>query len=203
MTRLTERARNNKQKKERKGETYAEKRTRLASGGKGSRLVSDEPTRKDGGGEWEEPARREDTEARRLLEGHDGRGKYAVFKDDTMDLAHEEEYAGHPILRLFTRPVENEQGANKMITTEDIRQMNGVEGKKLTCETLEVALSLHEKYDFHIAVATDGAKKGGTKDRTEPQRISETTYGVWQGPDSMKILKEKQREATILQDRLG
>eukprot|EP00965_Chrysotila_dentata_P102450 3382022-Pleurochrysis_carterae.AAC.1 len=110
---------------------------------------------------------------------------------------------GHPILRLFTRPVENEQGAHKMITTEDTRQMNGAEGKKLTCDTLEVALSLHEKYDFHIAAATNGAKKGGTKDRTEPQRISETTYGIWQGPESAKILREKQREATILQDRLG
>eukprot|EP00965_Chrysotila_dentata_P156113 5157616-Pleurochrysis_carterae.AAC.1 len=50
VTRLTERARNNKQKQERKGETYAEKRTRLAQGGKGSRLVSGKPIRKVGGG---------------------------------------------------------------------------------------------------------------------------------------------------------
>eukprot|EP00965_Chrysotila_dentata_P023076 764779-Pleurochrysis_carterae.AAC.1 len=90
-----------------------------------------------------------------------------------------------------------------MITTEDTRQMNGGDGKKLTFETLEVALSLHEKYDFHVAVATDGAKKGGTKDRTEPHRMSVTTYGVWQGPESARILREKEREATALQDRLG
>eukprot|EP00965_Chrysotila_dentata_P011565 378490-Pleurochrysis_carterae.AAC.1 len=81
--------------------------------------------------------------------------------------------------------------------------MNGAEGKKLTFETLEVALSLHEKYDFHIAVATDGAKKGGTKDRTESHRISATTYGVWHGPESARILRGKKREATALQDRLG
>eukprot|EP00965_Chrysotila_dentata_P089958 2969369-Pleurochrysis_carterae.AAC.1 len=90
-----------------------------------------------------------------------------------------------------------------MITTEDTRQMNGANGKKLTFETLEVALSLHEKYDFHVAVATDGAKKGGTKDRAEPHRISATTYGVWQGPESARIMRGKKREATALQDRLG
>eukprot|EP00965_Chrysotila_dentata_P262186 6214496-Pleurochrysis_carterae.AAC.1 len=120
-----------------------------------------------------------------------------------MDLAHEAEYARHPILRLFTRPEENEQGLHKFITTEDTRQMNGAEGKKLTYEAISAALSLHEKHDFHVAVATDGAKKGGTKDRMETQRISETTYGVWQGPESARILKGKQREANTLQERLG
>eukprot|EP00965_Chrysotila_dentata_P262535 6214596-Pleurochrysis_carterae.AAC.6 len=34
MARLTERARNNKHKQERKGETYGEKKTKLAKGGK-------------------------------------------------------------------------------------------------------------------------------------------------------------------------
>eukprot|EP00965_Chrysotila_dentata_P059356 1969710-Pleurochrysis_carterae.AAC.1 len=136
MTRLTERARDNKNKQDRKGETYGEKRARLASGGEGTRLVSDKPTRKEGGGEWEIPAGREDTVARKLLGGHDGRGGYTVFKDDTMDLAHEAEYAGHPILRLFTRPGEIEQGTNKFVTSEDIRQMNGVGSKKLTYEMI-------------------------------------------------------------------
>eukprot|EP00965_Chrysotila_dentata_P089458 2953540-Pleurochrysis_carterae.AAC.1 len=119
--------------------------------------------------------------ARRVLGGQDGNGRHRVYKDDTMDLAHEAEYAGHPILRLFTRPEENEQGPHKIIASEDIRQMNRAEGKKLTHEALLVALSLHVKHDFQVAVATDGAKKGGTKDRTETQRISETAYGVlWQ-----------------------
>eukprot|EP00965_Chrysotila_dentata_P182177 6015908-Pleurochrysis_carterae.AAC.1 len=188
MARLTERARDNKRKQDRKGETYGEKRARLARGGEGSRLI---------------PAGREDTVARKLLGGHDGRGRYTVFKDDTLDLAHEAEYAGHPILRLFTRPEEIEQGTHKFMTSEDIQQMNGVGGKKLTYETLSTALTLHEKHDFHVAAATDGAKKGGTKDRTESQRISETTYGVWQGPESTKILREERREATTLQERLG
>eukprot|EP00965_Chrysotila_dentata_P038160 1268250-Pleurochrysis_carterae.AAC.2 len=88
------------------------------------------PERKAGGGEWELPARTEDTAARRLIGGHDGKGRYRVFKDDIMDVAHVEEYAGHPILRLFTRPEEMEQGTHRDIETEDIRQMNGVEGKK-------------------------------------------------------------------------
>eukprot|EP00965_Chrysotila_dentata_P079961 2637515-Pleurochrysis_carterae.AAC.1 len=37
----------------------------------------------------------------------------------------------------------------------------------------------------------------------ETQRTSETTYGVWQGPESMEILKGKRKEATTLQARLG
>eukprot|EP00965_Chrysotila_dentata_P217310 6189913-Pleurochrysis_carterae.AAC.3 len=166
-------------------------------------MVSDKPERKAGGGEWEVPARTEDTAARRLMGGHDEKGRYRVFKDDTMDLAHEEEYAGHPILRLFTRPEEIENGPHKDIAIENIRQMNGAEGKKLTYETLLAAMSLHERHDFHIAVATDGAKKGGTKDRMETHRILETIHGVWQGPESAKILRRKRREATTLQQRLG
>eukprot|EP00965_Chrysotila_dentata_P249600 6208978-Pleurochrysis_carterae.AAC.5 len=159
MARLTERARDNKHKQERSGETYGKKRARLAKGGEGSRLVSDKPTRKEGGGEWEIPARREDTVARKLLGGQDGKGRYTVFKDDTMNLAHKAKYAGRPILRLFTRLEETEQDPHKIMTPEDIRQMNGAEGKKLTHETFSIALSLNEKYGFHVAVATDGAKK--------------------------------------------
>eukprot|EP00965_Chrysotila_dentata_P000682 21681-Pleurochrysis_carterae.AAC.1 len=50
MAQLTNRARNNRHKQERnKGETRTEKRTRLAKGGEGSRLVSDMPERKAGG----------------------------------------------------------------------------------------------------------------------------------------------------------
>eukprot|EP00965_Chrysotila_dentata_P110447 3649272-Pleurochrysis_carterae.AAC.1 len=64
-------------------------------------------------------------------------------------------------------------------------------------------MSLHERHSFHLAVATDRAKKGGTKDRGETQRLSETTYGVWQGPESVEILKIKMREASALQKRLG
>eukprot|EP00965_Chrysotila_dentata_P156175 5159440-Pleurochrysis_carterae.AAC.2 len=64
-------------------------------------------------------------------------------------------------------------------------------------------MALHERHIFHLAVATDGAKKGGTKDRGETQRLSETTYGVWQGPESAVILENKRKEATVLQKRIG
>eukprot|EP00965_Chrysotila_dentata_P254542 6211911-Pleurochrysis_carterae.AAC.1 len=203
FTRLTQRARNNKHKQERKKETYGEKRVRLAKGGEGTRVISTKPPNKEGGGEWRIPETREDKAARELLGGLDQNGRYRVFTDDTMDLAHEAEYAGHPILRIFTRPEENEHGPQKIVTTEDTRHMNGTAGKKLTYEALTAALTLHERHDFHVAVATDGAKRGGTKDRMEAQRISETTYGVWQGPESAKILKRKQGEANTLQERLG
>eukprot|EP00965_Chrysotila_dentata_P031292 1041842-Pleurochrysis_carterae.AAC.1 len=120
-----------------------------------------------------------------------------------MDLAHEERYAGHPILRLFTRPEEMENGTYMQLSKEDIAHMNSASGKKLTQDTLNVAMTLHERHSFHLAVATDGAKKGGTKDRGETQRLSDTTYGVWQGPESVDILKNKMKEATALQKRLG
>eukprot|EP00965_Chrysotila_dentata_P041380 1372653-Pleurochrysis_carterae.AAC.1 len=96
-----------------------------------------------------------------------------------MDLAHEEKYAKHPILRLFTRPKEMKNDLHMHMTKEDIGHMKETGGKKLTRKALQVALSLHERHAFHVAVATDGAKKGGTKDRTEIDRLSETTYGVW------------------------
>eukprot|EP00965_Chrysotila_dentata_P172941 5707539-Pleurochrysis_carterae.AAC.1 len=106
-----------------------------------------------------------------------------------MNLAHEEKYAGHPILRLFTRPEEMENGTYMRISKEDVTHMRAPSGKKLTHDALNVALSLHERHCFHLAVATDGAKKGGNKDRGETHRLSETTYGVWQGPQSEEILK--------------
>eukprot|EP00965_Chrysotila_dentata_P256398 6212525-Pleurochrysis_carterae.AAC.1 len=65
-----------------------------------------------------------------------------------------------------------------------------------------VAMSCLGAY-WSMTVATDGAKTGGTKDRMETQRLSETTYGVWQGPESAEILRNKRREATALQERLG
>eukprot|EP00965_Chrysotila_dentata_P158527 5236271-Pleurochrysis_carterae.AAC.1 len=77
-----------------------------------------------------------------------------------------------------------ENGAYMRVSEEDITHMNSTSGKKLTYDTLNVAMKLHERYTLHIAVATDGTKRGGTKDRGETQRLSETTYGVWQGPES-------------------
>eukprot|EP00965_Chrysotila_dentata_P198734 6178987-Pleurochrysis_carterae.AAC.1 len=81
--------------------------------------------------------------------------------------------------------------------------MNETGGKKLTQKALQVALSLHERHAFHVAVATDGARKGGTKDRTEINRLSATTYGAWQGPESADILRHKRQNAAALQERLG
>eukprot|EP00965_Chrysotila_dentata_P216870 6189626-Pleurochrysis_carterae.AAC.1 len=108
-----------------------------------------------------------DTTARRLVGGQDGRGMCKVFKDETKELAHEEEYAGHPILRLFTRPEEMENDLYMRMSKEDIGQMNGASENFFTYDTVQVAMSLHERHTFHLAVATDGAKKGGTKDRME------------------------------------
>eukprot|EP00965_Chrysotila_dentata_P246551 6207229-Pleurochrysis_carterae.AAC.1 len=147
--------------------------------------------------------RQEDTAARRSLGGQDGRGTNRVFKDDTMKLAHEEEYAGHPILRLFRRPDEIENGQHTCMSKEDISHMNGADGKKLTHTTLQVAMALHERHDFYSAVATDRAKKGETKDRMESQKISETTYVVWLGPELAEILRDKREKATALQQKLG
>eukprot|EP00965_Chrysotila_dentata_P113096 3736553-Pleurochrysis_carterae.AAC.1 len=98
--------------------------------------------------------------ARRLIGGQDGRGTYRVFQEETMELAHDEKYAGHPILKLFTRPEELENGTYMHIAKEDIAHVNEASGNKPTCDILEVALALHKRYDFHLAVAADGAKKG-------------------------------------------
>eukprot|EP00965_Chrysotila_dentata_P000452 15253-Pleurochrysis_carterae.AAC.1 len=114
-----------------------------------------------------------------------------------MNLAHDEKYAGHPILKLFTRPAEMENGKYMRMAKEDVAQMNSASGKKLTYDTLNVAMTLHERHSFHLAVATDGAKKGGSKYRGETQQLSETTYGVWQGPDSAVVLNNKRKEVTV------
>eukprot|EP00965_Chrysotila_dentata_P151799 5016302-Pleurochrysis_carterae.AAC.1 len=156
-----------------------------------------------GGGEWELQPLHEDIAARRLMGGLDGRGRQRVLKDETMNLAHDEKYAGHPILKLFTRPEEMENGTYMRMVKEDVTHMNSASGKKLTYDTLNVAMTLHERHTFHLAVATDGSKKGGNMDRGETQRLSETTYGVWQGPESAMILQNKRKEATVLQRRIG
>eukprot|EP00965_Chrysotila_dentata_P184098 6078766-Pleurochrysis_carterae.AAC.1 len=203
MRGLTDRARNNQQRRGKTEESYQNKRMRLVEGGDGTRKVSDRPEQRLGGGEWELPPLQEDIAARRLMGGLDGRGVQRVLKDETANLAHDEKYAGHPILRLFTRPAEMENGTYTRITKEEVAHMNAASGKKLTYDALNVAMKLHERHTFHVAVATDGAKKGGNKDRVEPQRLSETTYGVWQGPESATILNNKRKEATVLQKRLG
>eukprot|EP00965_Chrysotila_dentata_P128484 4247852-Pleurochrysis_carterae.AAC.1 len=177
---------------------------RLIEGGNGTRRVSDRPEQRPGGGEWELPPLHEDIEARRLMGGLDGRGVQRVLRDEKANPAHDEKYAGHPILRLFTRPEEMENGKYIRVEKEDVAHMNSASGKKLTYDTLNVAMTLHERHTFHLAVAsTDGSKRGGSKDRGETQRLSETTYGVWQGPDSAAILKSKRKEATVLQKRIG
>eukprot|EP00965_Chrysotila_dentata_P017788 591787-Pleurochrysis_carterae.AAC.2 len=203
MGELTNRAKTNQQRRERKGDTYENKRIRLAVGESGTRRVSEQPAQRIGGGEWELPPRKTDATARRLLGGQERGGGYRVLKDETMDLAHEEKYAEHPIFRLFTQPEEMENGTYMRLSKEDVTHMNSASGKKLAYDTLEVAMSLHERYTFHLAVATDGAKKGGTKCRGETHRLSATTYGVWQGPDSAEIFRNKWKEASALQRRLG
>eukprot|EP00965_Chrysotila_dentata_P140386 4641114-Pleurochrysis_carterae.AAC.2 len=103
MQGLTDRARTNQHRQERKKETHRDKRIRLAKGEKRKRHENSlGKTRTKAGGEWELLQRKKDTAARRLIGGQEGKGTYKVFKAETMELAHGEEYAGHPILRLFT-----------------------------------------------------------------------------------------------------
>eukprot|EP00965_Chrysotila_dentata_P114722 3791689-Pleurochrysis_carterae.AAC.1 len=71
---LTDRARTNQHKRERRRETHYEKRMRLIEGGDSTRKVSDRPEQRPGGGEWVLTTPHEDTEARRLIGGPDGRG---------------------------------------------------------------------------------------------------------------------------------
>eukprot|EP00965_Chrysotila_dentata_P021681 718174-Pleurochrysis_carterae.AAC.1 len=59
-----------------------------------------------------------------------------------MNPAHEEKYAGHPILRLFTRPAEMENGTYIRMSKEDVKHINTASGKKLTFDTLNVAMTL-------------------------------------------------------------
>eukprot|EP00965_Chrysotila_dentata_P124747 4124100-Pleurochrysis_carterae.AAC.1 len=126
MRGLTDRAKANQQRRERKFETYEDKRIRLAKGENGTRRVSERPEHRPEGGEWELPPCRTDTQARKLIGGQDGRGRHKAFKDEAMDLAHEEKYAGHPILRLFTRPEEVENGTYMHLSKEDVVHMNWV-----------------------------------------------------------------------------
>eukprot|EP00965_Chrysotila_dentata_P183007 6043235-Pleurochrysis_carterae.AAC.1 len=139
MGRLTDRAKANQDRRERKGETHEHKRIRLAKGDYGTRRVSEQPEQRPGGRAWELPTHKTDKEARELLGGYDGRGKHRVFKTEAMDLAHEEKCAGHPILRLFTRPEEMENGRYMRVSKEDVTYMNAASGKKLTYDTLNVA----------------------------------------------------------------
>eukprot|EP00965_Chrysotila_dentata_P065594 2173496-Pleurochrysis_carterae.AAC.1 len=75
------------------------------------------------------------------------------------------------------------------MSKEYIGHMNWAGRKKLTYETIQVALSLHEKHVFHLAVATDGAKKGEIKTEREQRGCRRPqSYGVWQGRESAKIL---------------
>eukprot|EP00965_Chrysotila_dentata_P261219 6214180-Pleurochrysis_carterae.AAC.1 len=161
MKELTGRAKANQHRQDRRENTYKNKRLRIAEEEKGTRRVSERPEPRLGGGDWELPPQREDGVARSLMGGQDGKGMYKVFKDETMDIAHEVEYAEHPILRLFTQPEEMVNGIYMSIAKEDVAHMKAAGGKKLTYETLNVALSLHERHSFHLAVATDGSKKGG------------------------------------------
>eukprot|EP00965_Chrysotila_dentata_P058321 1933845-Pleurochrysis_carterae.AAC.1 len=169
MKGLTDRAKANLHKRERKQDTYRNKRIRLVEGGNDIRRVSDRPGQRLGGGEWELPPLRKDTEARKLMGGRDGRGVQKVVKDEAMNPAHEEKNAAHPILRLFTRPAEMENGTYIRMTKEDVEHMNTASEKQLTLDPLNAAMTLHERHSFHIAVATDGTTRGGTKDRGETQ----------------------------------
>eukprot|EP00965_Chrysotila_dentata_P088727 2929050-Pleurochrysis_carterae.AAC.1 len=158
MRGLTDRAKANQHRQERREDTYRNKRIRLVEGGNGIRKVSDRPEQRLGGGEWELPPLNEDIEARRLMGGRNGRGVQRVLKDEAMNPAHEEKYAGHPILRLFTLPAEMENGIYMSMTKEDVAHMNTASGNKLTYDNLNVAITLHERHTSHIAVATDWKK---------------------------------------------
>eukprot|EP00965_Chrysotila_dentata_P160878 5312491-Pleurochrysis_carterae.AAC.2 len=157
---LTNRARTNQHRRERREETHYDKKMRILEGGEGTRRVSDRPEQRPGGGEWELPPLHADMDARRCIGGLDGRGVQKVLRNEMMNPAHEEKYAGHPILRLFTRPEEMENGRYIRMATEDVAHMNSASGKKLTYDTLNVAMTLHERHTFHLAVATDGSKRG-------------------------------------------
>eukprot|EP00965_Chrysotila_dentata_P185566 6126475-Pleurochrysis_carterae.AAC.2 len=75
MRGLTDRARANQHRQERKEESYKNKRIRLAEGKNGiTRRVSERPEQRPGGGEWELPPYNEDIATRRVPGGQDGRG---------------------------------------------------------------------------------------------------------------------------------
>eukprot|EP00965_Chrysotila_dentata_P177376 5858146-Pleurochrysis_carterae.AAC.1 len=76
MRELTGREKANQPRHERKEETYKNKRLRLAEGKDGTRRVSERPEPRLGGRDWELPPQTEDTRARELTGGQDGRGTY-------------------------------------------------------------------------------------------------------------------------------
>eukprot|EP00965_Chrysotila_dentata_P061282 2030580-Pleurochrysis_carterae.AAC.1 len=71
---LTGRAKTNQQRRERKEETYKNKRLRLAEGESGTRRVSGKPEPRLRGGGLELPPYTEDTTARGLMGRQDGKG---------------------------------------------------------------------------------------------------------------------------------
>eukprot|EP00965_Chrysotila_dentata_P235682 6200897-Pleurochrysis_carterae.AAC.1 len=74
MKGLSDGVKANLHERERREDTYKNKRIRIVEGGNGIRRVSDRPGQRLGGGEWELPPLRNDIEARRLMGGRDGRG---------------------------------------------------------------------------------------------------------------------------------
>eukprot|EP00965_Chrysotila_dentata_P224719 6194351-Pleurochrysis_carterae.AAC.1 len=169
---LTNRARTNQHKRERREVTYYGKKMRLLEGGDNTRKVSDRPEQRPGGGECELPPLHEDIEARRLIGEIDGRGMQKVLRDEMMNPAHDEKYAGHPILRLFTRPEEMENGKCIRIAKEDVAHMNSAGGKKLTYDTLNLPRMGQKRGDLRIGGKRNGCRKprmGCGKDRTRPR----------------------------------
>eukprot|EP00965_Chrysotila_dentata_P137777 4558257-Pleurochrysis_carterae.AAC.1 len=55
MSGLTDRAKANQQRRERRGGTFEDKRISLAKGENGTRRVSERPEHRPGGGDWELP----------------------------------------------------------------------------------------------------------------------------------------------------
>eukprot|EP00965_Chrysotila_dentata_P107746 3559061-Pleurochrysis_carterae.AAC.1 len=80
MRELTDRAKANQHRQERREDIYRNKRIRLVEGENGIRKVSDRPGQRLGGREWELPSLKEDIDARKLIGGRDGRGVQRVLK---------------------------------------------------------------------------------------------------------------------------
>eukprot|EP00965_Chrysotila_dentata_P065957 2184453-Pleurochrysis_carterae.AAC.2 len=93
-----------------------------------------------------------------------------------MDLAHEVEYAGHPTLKLFTRPEEMESGQYMRMSKDDISYMNSTDGKKITHETLR----------------PETAQKRGAKDRTETQTVVKHIWSAARTGIGGDIQKQKE-----------
>eukprot|EP00965_Chrysotila_dentata_P025087 831813-Pleurochrysis_carterae.AAC.1 len=74
MRELTDRAKNNQQRRDRGEVIYKNKKIRLMEEEDGTRKVSDRPEQRQGGEDWELPPLHKDITARRLMGGMDGRG---------------------------------------------------------------------------------------------------------------------------------